>query len=547
MLLYVLFLISANFVKAQDIETENIATFTKIWGFLKYHHPKVASGELDWDKEFMTRLKEVSQLNSIEERSNYYLNWINNLGNIKEKKVKTNWQDTFMLNYDFAWLTNDKIFSEKLIQKLKYIKAHNNQGINYYVSVLENAGNTNYSNEKPYKDSIFPTVALRMLGLSRYWNIVNYFFPYKYQMNQNWNSVLTEMIPKFQYSKDTLAYHLAMAELVAKINDSHANLSTPITQKYFGLKSVPFRFKIIDNKAVVTDFRNDTLCKLNDISIGDVFLKVNGEDISTIVERQKKYLGASTDAVILRNMYNVIFNGNSENVTVTFERDGVIQEKKIHRYDFKNLSPYKHTKSKYGTWEMLEDSVGYVHVGLLEQNRVEKVIGKVKNSKAIVFDIRNYPNGTLYTIALFLNKDVTPFVKVTTPSLSTPSLFNWTPPIHCGEKNSDYYKGLVVLLVDENTQSHAEFTTMALQTAPNVVCIGSQTSGADGDVSSIVFPGGYKCYMTGIGIFYPDGKITQRIGIIPDIEVKLTIKGIKEGRDEVLEKALEVIAERTKG
>jgi len=47
--------------------------------------------------------------------------------------------------------------------------------------------------------------------------------------------------------------------------------------------------------------------------------------------------------------------------------------------------------------------------------------------------------------------------------------------------------------------------------------------------------------ISGIGIFYPDGSPTQRVGIIPDIEVKPTVKGIMEGRDELLEKAIEVI------
>jgi C-terminal processing protease CtpA/Prc len=42
-------------------------------------------------------------------------------------------------------------------------------------------------------------------------------------------------------------------------------------------------------------------------------------------------------------------------------------------------------------------------------------------------------------------------------------------------------------------------------------------------------------------VFYPDKRPTQRIGIIPDIEVKPTIAGIREGRDEVLEEALRQI------
>ena len=46
-----------------------------------------------------------------------------------------------------------------------------------------------------------------------------------------------------------------------------------------------------------------------------------------------------------------------------------------------------------------------------------------------------------------------------------------------------------------------------------------------------------------LDVYYPDGTQTQRIGIVPDIEIKPTIKGIKEGRDEVLERAIQYIRE----
>lgn len=47
--------------------------------------------------------------------------------------------------------------------------------------------------------------------------------------------------------------------------------------------------------------------------------------------------------------------------------------------------------------------------------------------------------------------------------------------------------------------------------------------------------------ISGNAVYYPDGRETQRIGIVPDIEAKPTIKGIREGRDEPLEKAIEII------
>jgi C-terminal processing protease CtpA/Prc len=113
--------------------------------------------------------------------------------------------------------------------------------------------------------------------------------------------------------------------------------------------------------------------------------------------------------------------------------------------------------------------------------------------------------------------------------------------------NPNSYHGGVVLLVDERTQSHAEFTTMCLQTAPLATTIGSQTAGADGNVSLVWFPGGISTYFSGIGVYYPDGAETQKVGVRVDVTVHPTIAGIQAGRDEVLEKAREYLNDRFGG
>ncbi len=74
--------------------------------------------------------------------------------------------------------------------------------------------------------------------------------------------------------------------------------------------------------------------------------------------------------------------------------------------------------------------------------------------------------------------------------------------------------------------------------------IGSQTAGADGNVSVLTFPGGYQTWMTGLGVYYPNGKETQRVGIVPDIVVHPTIDGIKQHKDEVLDRAIKYINEK---
>lgn len=79
---------------------------------------------------------------------------------------------------------------------------------------------------------------------------------------------------------------------------------------------------------------------------------------------------------------------------------------------------------------------------------------------------------------------------------------------------------------------------------PNIRLCGRSTDGSDGDMSIIRLPGNITTGFSGMGVFYPDGKATQRIGIIPDVVVEKTTAGIKASEDEVLVAALKFIAQK---
>jgi C-terminal processing protease CtpA/Prc len=82
---------------------------------------------------------------------------------------------------------------------------------------------------------------------------------------------------------------------------------------------------------------------------------------------------------------------------------------------------------------------------------------------------------------------------------------------------------------------------MALQSAHNATVIGSTTAGTDGNISKIPLPGGIATSFSGIGVYYPDKTETQHMGVKINIPVKQTLKGFQEGRDELLEKAIEIV------
>lgn len=96
----------------------------------------------------------------------------------------------------------------------------------------------------------------------------------------------------------------------------------------------------------------------------------------------------------------------------------------------------------------------------------------------------------------------TPFALFTQGDAANPGAFAWRGPVVI-QPASPRFDGRVVVLLDEVSQSQAEYTAMAFRAA-GATTVGSTTAGADGNISRIPLPGGVPSMISGIGIFYPD-------------------------------------------
>jgi C-terminal processing protease CtpA/Prc len=172
---------------------------------------------------------------------------------------------------------------------------------------------------------------------------------------------------------------------------------------------------------------------------------------------------------------------------------------------------------------------------------------KFKDTEAIILDMRAYPQGTAWSIAPRLarkpavvaaqfRRNVVTADLVEDSELTT-MLFDQRIPT----TDKVRYTGKTVMLIDERAMSQAEHSGLFYRAANGTVFIGSPTQGADGDTTSFTAPGGIRITFSGQDIRWPDGRQLQRIGLIPDIDVRPTIAGIQAGRDEILERALAYI------
>jgi len=280
-----------------------------------------------------------------------------------------------------------------------------------------------------------------------------------------------------------------------------------------------------------------------DVRVGDVITDVNGVPAAARRAELTKYAAGSNPASLQRNVNTLLLRTPSQTIRLGLSRHGVRHEVVLTCPTGSQAFDEDQATEDRTVSRILPGNIGYVNMGWLQPADVTRVMNELRDTRAIVFDQRNYPNGTLGLVAERLLPASKEFVVFTEPNYAAPGTFTWRAPQRVGPTSptANYYRGQVILLADERTQSQAEFTLMALRTAPDATLVGSQTAGADGNISLIQLPGGLSTYFSGIGVYYPDRRPTQRIGIVPDHHVTPTIAGIRAGVDEVLEYALRLV------
>lgn len=524
-------------------QVENLKTLGLVWGFLKYYHPNIAKGDYNWDYELFRVLPSLLKSENKNECDAVLVQWINKLGKFKEGGKSRTAASQIKSEPDLDWIKNSN-FSDELTSLLLKVKNAKRTDEHYYIELQTGIGNPVFKNENAHSSMEYPDAGFRLLALYRYWNIIHYYFPYKNLIEEDWKSVLEEFIPKFIEAKDENEYTLAVLELIGRVHDTHANIwgGNQVLNKHFGLRYAPVELTFVEGKPIVTGFYDETAGNNTGLEIGDIISVINNRPVEELVNERLKYSPASNYPTKLRDIASNLLRTNDSLICVSFIRDGKSEIKMLNTYYSDEIDIYSKYTVTDTCFRMINTNIAYINNGSLKSEYLRDIWKEIENTKGLIIDIRNYPSDfPIYDLSNYLMPKRTPFVKFTYGSIESPGLFVFTESLNTGGKNRRYYKGKVVILINEISQSSAEFHAMAYQVNPNAVVIGSTTAGADGNVSRFYLPGGINTMISGIGIYYPDGKETQRVGIVPDIEVKPTIQGIKEGRDEIVEKAIDII------
>ncbi len=524
------------------IQIDNLAMLGKVWGFLKYHHPLVTAGKRHWDYELFRIVPRVLAAADRPAARSAVRQWVASLGDVPGCTACASLEESDLhLRPPLTWLTDDALGSE-LAGTLRAIhRSRSADGRQFYLSLVQGIGNPSFDHELSYASLKLPDAGYQLLSLYRLWNIVEYWFPYRDLLEQSWENELTAFIPRIAQASTADEYKRELLAFISRIHDTHANLWSSLDARPpVGTCTIPVTLRFIENQVVVTGFTDVASGPASGLKRGDVVTALDGVPVTQLVERWSPFYAASNQPTRLRDIAASMTRGACGAVPIRVSRDSAPLELKPERTQPKPGPVPGATHDRSGeAFQKLSPEVAYLKLSSVKASQADAYVEAAAGTKGMIIDIRNYPSEfVVFALGSHLVDRPTEFARFTAGDPTSPGAFHWRGAPISLMPASPRYTGKIVILVDETSLSQAEYTTMAFRSAPNAVVVGSTTAGADGNVSPIPLPGGLRSMISGIGVFYPDKKPTQRIGIVADIEARPTIQGVRSGRDEVLEAAL---------
>ena len=528
----------------ESARLERLSGLFRLWGAIHFFHPDVAHGNVDWDAALLAAIPGVDAATTAAE---YGAAVDAMLGVLKDP-------ETHVLRGSSSNSAASGDKRQRLVRSGYWPQVGSSMGGGYYVD-WEPAGSGTYemslpdaihavmrtsepassravisSSEKTYGDSL-PPRGQRLLALARLWNTIHYFYGYPENI-PSWDKELPSFIPVFESTSSWRDYVFAIGRLAARTHDSHTSI--PAFWREMG--EIPAVDVLpVDGQSVI----KDAAPGLDGIERGDIITAVDGKPVERLRKELLEMYPYSTPQAAWLRINRFLLAGKAPSVRMrVIKADGTELEVTAPRtgpLDLHRRTPV------YG---ILPAGYGYIDLERLEAKQIDTAFAALMKTPGLILDMRGYPKDSLTGVASRLAAETRPATLIRRRTWHGPdpalAAFEQTEQlVHPDSKPK--YTGRVVVLIDARAVSAAEHLCLLLEAAVHPAFVGTPTNGADGEVTNIILPGSIQVNFAALEVRHADGRPLQNTGILPDVWAAPTIEGIRQGRDEVLEKAVEFL------
>lgn len=358
-----------------------------------------------------------------------------------------------------------------------------------------------------------------------------------------WQQLLAETQSRIDAAQSPGQMYTAIFALIDKLQDSHTVFIPPghVNKPKFGFEAQPF-----GDEVRIYELEKDSVVKAAGLELGDQILSINGyvarrEDFDKLI----LFLRVLRPVAAMEINYRRGTEGE-KNVRVQGKVQQGVQVKDLNEdawYDFIREDQTYEAKHPHVKWADYGDGIGYLKLRSFEPEEgwLHDALGKVQDSKALIFDLRGNGGGRVdslkYVAGCFSTQ---PWVMAN--SLSRKKL----EPIKV-EPKSPHLMGPLVVLIDSESASAAEAFARSMQISNRARIVGDRSLGRltvakifpEKIGADIIVP-----FATEVGVahfIFTTGEEVEGKGVIPDEVCIPSGQDLKENRDPCRDRAVALL------
>ena len=404
-----------------------------------------------------------------------------------------------------------------------------------------------------YDSDPYPFMGARLLAAARLWSAIRVRHVHRDLYDEDIDALLERTIPALEAARTATEYAAALMPMVSALDDTPSTLQGPSADSVRGSASVPFRVRWIEDRPIITDVIRDSVTQAIGIATGMEVTAADGFPVSAWIIDHRTAVSAPNSWSRLGALMPQLALGPSGG-TLFRLRDMANRERQVNisrRVDYMALLALAE-RPLVNAVRTLPGDIVYLDVERLSVDSLVATMARARSARGWVLDLRG-TLGTGHAAAILAAVRRVPEAVIArevrrydSEPCAAPTLREartWcavTRETRSRVSRGDtagHYAGRLVALIDERTDGAMERLALALDAVAPVTFIGSSSAGAPGEVMPVALPGRLQLALPIVELRRADDAQLQRVGMTPGVEVRVTVRGVRSGFDDVIERA----------
>ncbi|SNY59667.1 C-terminal processing protease CtpA/Prc, contains a PDZ domain [Arsukibacterium tuosuense] len=377
---------------------------------------------------------------------------------------------------------------------------------------------------------------LRFASVLIAWNIFQHFYPYFDLVDTDWQQALTDALRQAQTDSSEHEFLTTLQRMMVELQDGHGGVGHALQQ---GRAWFPFSFAKVEGKVVIkaiVETEKAAVC----VEQGDILLALDGTNITEAFNEQLDLISGSRQWRTHQALLRLGIAKHGTEAILLLERQGRQLTCNVLR---NYLQPVPDQRP--AAIESLDDSIYYVDLTRAAMTDIQPKIDELASAEGVIFDLRGYPKGDVHAILQHLSTKPMQSAYFRIPQHIYPDQERMVGYNSTGRWQlsplQPHFQGKFVFLTDSSAISNTETLLEIVKHYQLAEIVGKPTAGANGNINPFSLPGGYRVNWTGMRVVQQDQSALHLVGIQPTVTVEQTLQGVLVGRDEYLERAIELL------